>query len=197
MKTKMYLFILLFISFSHLLIGQSVKDFFIPKENNNLSNFSTKLWDVQIWYIPISVTNYKIVEANFYQGKLINKRTSYITITEKEIKVTKVEFGTNSVINYNPPTTWVKMPENNNTSIFEYKNNAEVNECTAEWTDVIINGQNKKAIKIKYQAVIDGKLYDGWNYKYYVEGIGLWKTELSNGDTSMEFINQQFDSTIK
>ena len=194
----MYLFILLFISFSHLLIGQSsVKDFFIPKENNNLSNFSTKLWDVQIWYIPISDTNYKIVEANFYQGKLINKRTSYITITEKEIKVTKVEFGTDNVINYNPSTIWVKMPENSNTSKFEYKNNAEVNECTAEWTEVIIDGQKKKAIKIKYQAVIDGQLYEGWNYKYYVEGIGLWKTELSNGTTSMEFINQQYDATIK
>jgi hypothetical protein len=198
MKIKTIFLALFFCLISLLIIGQTAKEYFIPQGNNNMSNFSSPVFNLQIWFIPISSNQYKIVEVNFLQGTIASKQTNYVIISENEIKVTKVEFGSNQEKTHNTPTTWLKLPKTGETISWYYTNINAMSKCTAEWTTVIIINESKKAIRVKLQPYEDGKLLDtGIKYDYYVEGIGFYKRELQNGKNFYEFINQQFDPSCK
>lgn len=101
-------------------------------------------------------------------------------------------------INYKPPQILLKLPKTGTVEKWKYKEpTGDYYECSAELTKVIIDGITKNAIKVYRKAFSNGKYFDWASmYEYYVEGIGLWKTQLKDG-TDWEILkDQSFDSTI-
>jgi hypothetical protein len=70
-------------------------------------------------------------------------------------------------------------------------------ECQAEFTKVLIDGTERNAIRVYEKPFLDGKYGDDMAmYYFYVDGIGLWKTQMHNGTDFMILKEQSYDSSI-
>lgn len=102
---------------------------------------------------------------------------------------------TNKKTVHNPTVTLLKVPVVGQSSSWTTNEGQAVNKCTATWTTVNVDGESKKAIKVKH--TIEG--FKSYYVEYYVKGIGLWKLEIvsENGksQTSDKFDELTYDPT--
>lgn len=187
-------------------IGQTLKDYFIPKDNKNLSKYywgdSTSLMKVQIWDKLISDSVYKIEKVIYFKESITNVIRRTVTITRNNIKVTNESYINNFLVDkgakeYNPPEIWLIMPVKGRDTSWYYTSTNATTKCTAEFTTVTINGISKKAIKVTEQPFEDGQLLDfGILNEYYVQGIGLWKSTTKDGTDFQVLRKQEFDPSL-
>lgn len=176
-------------------VGQNLKDFYIPSQSNyNKASFyspgktgeRTDMTRV-IYYTNNEDGTFDVLDAHMFQGRPTAIVTQTIKITANEIKMIKsVSTGlmeTNKKRTYEPAQTLLKMPAAGQTATWTTPGEGgdEPTKYTSSWTTVTVDGQSKKAIKVVSQ-------YTGWKSKtvlYYVEGIGLMKTDFvdENGVT--------------
>ena len=88
-------------------------------------------------------------------------------------------FETNKQKTHNPPTVLLIMPSNGESKKWSYTQiSGDLANCTTSWTTITVKGQELKAIKLE-EEVVDGF---GILIEYYVQGIGLWKTDFKGSD---------------
>jgi hypothetical protein len=203
---KLYLSLILLsiVQFSE---AQTVKDFFIPSGEINKSTFypagsQDKSMETVIWYKKLDDDNYRILEGKLSNGKATSIQTKIVGLKNNEVKLLKTistnPFTTNKEKDYSPPATYLKLPNSGNPSSWKYiDKNGATHKCTATWTKVNIEGESKKAIKVYDQYIESGSVVDfASKYKYYVEGIGLWKTQ-TNSEEDFEILDsQEYDPEV-
>lgn len=168
-------------------IGQSLKDFYIPSQSNynkasfyspNQTGGRTDMTRV-IYYVNNNDGTYDITDAHMFNGEPSAIVTQTIKFTATEVKMTKsVSTGlleTNKKRNYEPAKVLLKMPPAGQTSTWTIpgEEGDDPTKYISSWTTVTVEGVSKKAIKVTSQ-------YAGWKSKtvsYYVQGIGLMKTD--------------------
>lgn len=172
-------------------LGQSMKDFYIPQSDYNKASFyspsqtgeRTSMTRV-IYYILNDDGSYDIMDANMMEGKPTSIITQTVLITATGVKMTKSIstslLETNKQQSYEPPRVLLKMPLAGQTAtwIFQGEEGAKPTKFTSSWTTVTVDGVSKKAIKVVSQ-------YTGWASKtvtYYVQGIGMMKMEFIGED---------------
>ncbi len=174
-------------------MGQTVKDYFIPSQlNYNKASFYTpsKTGDRTemtrvIYYVPNNDGTYLNTISNMFQGQPSSISTQTLIFTATEVKMTKsvstTMLKTNQEEFYEPATTVLKMPLVGQTTNWTYTDiSGEKIKRTASWTTILVDGINKKAIKVT--SIIIGAEDFGKTIDYYVKGIGLWKTDLIGDD---------------
>lgn len=177
-------------------MGQSLKDFYIPSQSNyNKASFyspsktggRTDMTRV-IYYVSNNDGTYDITDAHIFQGQPSAIETQTVKFTATQVVMTKsVSTGlleTNKKRNYDPAQILLKIPATGQTttwSIPQDDGKTKTNYISS-WTTVKVDGVSKKAIKVTSQ-------WSSWKLKtveYYVEGIGLWKTEFIDEDGKTE-----------
>jgi hypothetical protein len=106
---------------------------------------------------------------------------------------------TNKQKTYSPAQTIFKLPAIGQKSTWTYNSpNGETTKCTAELIELKVKGENKKGIKVKKETLEDGKPID-WatSIDYYVNGIGLYKSETLNEEILDILDFQEYDSDIE
>ena len=180
---------------------QTVKDFFIPESSFNKVTFYTPDRSTgeptsmtrTIFYVK-KATSYEITDAHFFDNHASAIVTETIEITVNEIKKTKQILTnalgtTNKKTSYNPGIILLKLPPVGQSIEWTIKEGSDITKCTANWTTVTIEGNSKKAIKIKKQP----QGFTSSIIEYYVSGIGLWKVDMlsQNGKTqAMDKFNE-------
>lgn len=207
MKFRKLLLSLIFFSFVQLSEAQTVKDFFIPSGETNKSIFypagsQDRSMKTVIWYKKLDEDNYRILEGKLTNGNATSIQTKIVGLTNSQVKMLKTistnPFETIKEKDYSPPATYLKLPNSDSPSSWEYiDKNGATHKCTAIWTKVNIEGKSKKAIKVYDQYIENGSVIDfASKYKYYVEGIGLWKTQ-NNSEEDFEILDsQEYDSEV-
>lgn len=190
--------------------GQSIKEYFIPESAYNKVSFYSpgksgeRTEMSRVIYYSIKDGNYDLLDGNMMQGKPVSIITRTVQFTATEVKMiksisTNIVGETNKKKNYNPSVTLLKMPpERESISWTTTEVSGDKDKCTAVWTTVSVDGVNKKAIKLT--SIIIGAENWGKKISYYVKGIGLWKTELSNGSithTDDAFDGLDYEATTK
>ena len=185
-------------------IGQNIKDYFIPSNDFNKSTFNkpdpkTGLkteFNTIIWFVKKSDNNYELNEGKYMGSKITSIENKHVDISQNEIKVTKTiittMFVTNKEQNYSSAQVFLKLPQTNTTSKWDYTTPVgDKLKCKSEWTQVSYKGENKKAIKVTREYFEDGAIVN-WasSIEYYVEGIGLWKIQTYKGE-DMEILEKQ------
>lgn len=190
--------------------GQSIKDYFISDATHNKASFyspdktggRTNLTRT-IYYIKKGTT-YDITDVHMFNGKASSIQTMTVLFSANEVKMTNSISTTMAVTNkkqdYNPPKIIFKMPMAGQTATWSYTDFSGDNiKCTSSWTNVSIDGVQKKAIKVT--KIISGAEDWGKTIEYYVKGIGLWKTDLQSSDgttkTEDKFDGLSYDPTGK
>jgi len=169
--------------------GQTVKDFFIPSSPKNKATFYSPSktggrtgMSKTIYYVKKG-DYYEITTAPMTDGKPTAITTRTITLSNNEVKMTKsvstTMFETNKQKTHNPPTVLLIMPSNGESKKWSYTQiSGDLANCTTSWTTITVKGQELKAIKLE-EEVVDGF---GILIEYYVQGIGLWKTDFKGSD---------------
>lgn len=171
-------------------MGQNLKDYYVPNQlNYNKASFyspgkngeRTEMTRV-IYYINNENGTFDVLDSHMFQGQPSAIETQTIKFTTAEVKLVKTVstsmFETNKKTTYNPPKTLLKMPTVGQIATWTTQGEGgdKPTKYTSSWTNVTVDGQSKKAIKVVSQ-------YTGWKSKqvaYYVEGIGLMKTDFIN-----------------
>ena len=175
-------------------MGQSPKDYYIPSQSNyNKASFyspsetggRTDMTRV-IYYEKNEDGTYDNTDAHMFQGQPSAIVTQTVKFTATEVKMIKsvstTMLETNKKQTYEPARTLLKMPQTGQTATWTVpgEGGSKPTIFTSSWTTLTVNGVNKKVIKVVSQ-------YTGWKSKsvsYYVEGIGLYKTEFISEDGS-------------
>lgn len=188
--------------------AQNIKDYYIPESPKNKATFYTpsktggRTEMTRTIYYVAQGSAFDITDAKMFGGKPSAIQTMTVELSTNEVKMTKsvstTMFETNKKNTYNPARIILKMPPAGQSVTWSYVDIPGDNiKCTASWTNVTIDGTQKKAIKVVKQ--IEG--FSAKTIEYYVKGIGLWKTELQGSDgksqTSDEFDNLDYDPTAK
>lgn len=193
---------------SKLAVGQTFKNFYIPSEGNNKASFyspgkSGERTDMKrvIYYTDNGDGTFDVMDAHMFQGNPTAIVTQTIKITSTEVKLLKTTsttmFETNKKQYHDPAKTLLKIPVAGQTASWttQGERGDEPTKYTASWTTVNVDGKSKKALKVVSQ-------YTGWKSKqvmYYVEGIGLMKTDFidENGTTKPfeKFDGLSYEST--
>jgi hypothetical protein len=203
---KMYPSILFILLLSSQILGQSqetIKDYFIPVTGKNKTTLSAPKVNNDnlnmirnIFYIYKN-GSYDILTATFINDNTTGIQTMTVQFTNNEVKMTNsvstTMFETNVKKSYNPPSLILKMPLSGQKAVWETKEMSDdLQKCTAVWTQVQINGEQRKAIKVI-------KSFEGLSSvenNYYVKGIGLWKIEIEDKTSKMtqfEFMGLEYD----
>lgn len=197
---------LIFFSFVQLSEAQTVKDFFIPSGETNKSIFypagsQDKSMKTVIWYKKLDADNYRILEGKLTNNEATSIQTRVVELTNNEVKIIKTittsMFGKKEK-EYSTPATYLKLPNSGGQSSWKYiDNNGATHNCTATWTKINIDGESKRAIKVYDQYIEDGSVVDfATTYKYYVQGIGLWKIQ-TNKEEDFEILDsQEYDPEV-
>lgn len=206
MKTKINLLITVFVISYSITNGQSLKDYFIPSEDNNLSVYFLKEkgsdFKVKIRYITFSDSVFRIDRTIIFQDiNIINSVSKIVKISDNTAKILDEIFfnnltGKEDRESYDPPIIWLQMPLPGQTT--NWSDN-DLSKYKAEWTTVSLNNVQKKAIKVTKQTFKEEKLILT-SFYYYVEGIGYWKQEILNGsiESIFEILDyQEHVSSIK
>lgn len=186
--------------------NNNIKDYFLPSDGNNKSVYympDPKTGDktgvsTTNWFIKEIDGSYQVIRASFFKSSTMSIITEFINITNNEIKVFKTAsttmFETNRKKTYYPARVYLKMPKGNIKSVWEYTRTTEETDiCTSEWITVNIDGQTKKAIKVKRQLKGQPDLF---TTELYVKGIGLWKISVSNGNILKILDYQEYDPEV-
>jgi len=190
-KEKLTILLLIVIGFVSLsLKGQSIKDFYIPL-NYNKANFykpdkSGERSDFTrvIEYHNNEDGSYSIYSEFTFKGDLVSKNIERIIFTTNSVIRTKSIFnsafgGGDREQTYNPAQIILKMPAKGQTVVWSIPNEPE-SIYTASWTNIIVEGKSKRAIKVSNIV----KRWKSKTVSYYVQGIGLMNTNLvhANGE---------------
>ncbi len=188
--------------------GQTVKDYFVPAHPANKASFYVPNntgghSDISktIFYKNEGNNIYNILEDTKFDGKSTSIVEITMKLTNVDVKKTKSIttslFQKNYKESYSPPIIILKMPSVGNTVKWSSMDKGDNIKCTASWENVSKDGIQQKAIKVisEFEGLTTKEA------KYYVKGIGLWKTEHLNSDgttkTFFEFEGLYHDSTIK
>ena len=167
------IFILLF-NFSN---SQTIKDFFIPKKGLKTAVFKQdgRITDTLIYSKQDSIY-------------IINIKLENITITYK-YKITNDEViqilwqseGDGYIESENFNTVELKMPKKDSIVEWIFNDRGEYNSCKAELTEININNEIKKAIKVTYKTYLNNNIKSNikewYTIQYYVEGLGFYRRE--------------------
>lgn len=207
MKMNKLFVALSLIIITHYVSGQNIKDYFIPANDLNKSVFykpdpNTGLkteFETIIWFIKKTDSKYELNQGRYMGGKIMNIETKYVDITQNEVLVTKTIVTTMFVTNkeqiYNPSQIFLKLPQTNSISKWDYTTTAgDVLKCKSEWTQVSYKNETKKAIKVT-REYYENESVVNWatNIEYYVEGVGLWKIQTYKGEDTEILEKQEND----
>lgn len=188
---------LIYVKFMGKSMGESVKDFYIPSQSNyNKVSFYTP--DEKggrtgmtrtIYYVSKDDGTYDITDSHLFQGETSSTITQTVKFTTTEVVMTQsvstTMLETNKKQSYKSTRILLKMPATGQTTTWTVPGEEGPTIFTSSWTTLIIDGVSKKAIKVISQLT-------GWESKsvfYYVEGIGLYKTEFIENGTKTAFEN--------
>jgi stage V sporulation protein SpoVS len=126
-------------------------------------------------------------------GKVTSIVTKTLKFSANDAKMSKsvstTMMETKKQRDHNPATIVFKVPAAGKTVSWTYKTIQGDNlKCTASWTTMNIDGEERKTIKIiqEYEGLTSRSI------EYYVKGIGLYKTDLDDlGNIQTE---DKFDS---
>lgn len=187
--------------------GQSIKDYFLPKDGLNKSNYYTPNpqtggssgMETKIWFIK-KADGFEVMEAKILKGEATSIVTKTIAISNNEIKLTKTVstniLETNRQKTYSPAQTILKLPTVGQKLTWNYSSpTGETIKCTAELIDMKVKGENRKTIKVKKETLEDGKpITWATSIDYYVNGIGLYKIETLSEEILDVLDFQEYDS---
>jgi TonB family protein len=188
------------------LYGQTAKDFYLPADGANKSNFfapspktggKTSLTS-STWFIKKG-NMYDIKAAKFMNGEATSIQTQTIVFTSNEIKLLKTISTSilreTTVKTHTPPQTLLKLPATGQTASWTTKNsNTSTHKCTGELISANVRGQMRKVLKVKKEVIENGQLLD-WatTFEYYAQGIGLWTVQFHTGEIMTLLENQEID----
>ena len=218
MKKKiLFLIFFLFFFLSNKSISQSIDnyskniiDYYFPFKNNKstfvyLVNGKEKEngFKREIFYVKKKSSNgimYETVERNS-----LDSISASIIENNLEISSNQISISNSIVVNalspgeketkFNPPKILLKLPKYDKIEKWKYSEaSGETYEYTAELTRIIIDGAEKNVIKV-YKKVFSNRKFLGWAslYYYYVEGIGLWKIQETDGTDFIILKELSFD----
>lgn len=155
----------------------TVKNYFIPDAPNNKALFEGIIEKV-IFYKPLG-NKYELTSANAVGGQVTSGQTISIVITPNEVKMIKSVVSSTIQAKktkiFPQPITILKLPSANQTLSWTSKSPlGEVENCKASLVEMDVDGKKVKAIKLV-------KIPNGLKIQtieYYVEGYGLYKSEL-------------------
>lgn len=197
---RIYFIIILILLFNYS-FSQTVKDYFIPADGLKMATFKNDI-DDRITTYKYSAKDSIYIVKTALSWKMIDylKQTSHYIITNEEvIKIYwQQEFaGADKITeNLTDGIIELKLPIKDSSVEWKYKDfDKKYLICKSEFTKIKVNEDNKNAIIVTCKYISgDGKVKEeeGYIIKYYVEGIGLYKTEtfLNNGqiDSLLELI---------
>jgi len=173
--------------------AQTISEFFIPSAPNNKATLYTpsqtggRTGMTRVIYYIKKGDYFEITDAPMMDGQPSSIQTRTVTLTNNEVRMTKsvstTMFETNRQRTHNPPIVLLAMPANGQTKKWSYTQiSGDVVNCTTTWTTVNVDNQELKAIKLE-EEVVDGF---GISIEYYVQGIGLWKTDFKGSDGKVQ-----------
>lgn len=190
------------------LMAQSIQDFFIPSGEANKLVFHTP--DSQtgeesgmktiIWFKKTAFENtYEILTAKTTNGNPTSILTMVVEHDDEKVEVSKTisttMFQTNQEKSFNPPETYLMLPNENEEISWSYTDSNDSRyDCTAVWTEVEFEGQNRRAIKVTRKYIENNSVVD-WasTVELYVEGIGLWENKSYTGSPLDVFERKEYD----
>lgn len=193
-------FELLFLLLANISHSQTAKDFFFPSNGLNAAVFHqpTTSGDVmvrrKITYGSIN-GEYEISDINYFKNKEMSSSFDRLKITETEIyKLRSSITGMmgNSDKTFTPPVLLFKLPVKGKSVSWNTVIDGEKEINTAIWTTVIVDGTTKAAIKISNRY----EKFKNYENRYYVLGIGLWKSEIV-GENGKIVVTDIQDDLIK
>lgn len=188
--------------------AQTIKDFYVPASPKNKATFYSpgksgeRTGMTKTIYYVDKGSSFEITTAPMFDGNPTSIITRTVSLTSNEVKMTNsVSTGlmeTNVRRTHNPPAVLLKLPPQGQSVNWTYKQiSGDVANCKASWTTVDIEGKTLKAIKVE-EEVVDGF---GITILYYVQGIGLWKTDFKGSDGTIKpfekFDQLTYDPTAK
>jgi hypothetical protein len=181
--------------------AQKIKDFYIPASPHNKVTFQmVKIPDMRriIFYNDKGITC-EIMDIKTYLNKTTTNVQKYITFSDNEVKIIKsistTIKETNKIRTHSTQNILLKMPPQAGTVNWSYISvYGDVYNCTASWTTINIDGKDIRTIQVE-QSIIGLTTIE-----YYVEGIGLYKTDSyseSKAHAFEKFIQLDYDSNVK
>lgn len=210
MKRNVIVILLLVAMPTLLTKGQSIKDYVIPPILFNKVKFfepdqtGQKTSIARNIYYTINGDICDIMDVSLMDGNPMSIITKSVVFTDNEVRMTKSvatnPMATNKKKFYDPPSVILKMPQQGQTVTWTYTDiSGDDIKCTASWTTVKVSSKPQKAIKVKKTIV--GAENWGKTIEYYVNGIGLWKTELLGSDGKTKIFDKydglEFDPEAK
>ncbi len=186
-----------------IMIGQTLKDYYIPSGGNNKATFYTPSPKTggttgmtrTVWYIGFG-SRYEILDSKAMNGEPTSIETKFVEVTAGKVLLHKTTstglFETNKKRYFDPPLVLLKLPPSTGKSAWSYTEyGGDSYKCTSVFTTVTYNGVSTKAIKLVRKAEF------GTYTDYYVYGVGFWssKIETASGESmvSDKFKSLSFD----
>ena len=144
---------------------------------------------------PTVSETYIITDISRYGDQIMSTEKYTVQFTASEVQVVSSTvtnaLETNSVFKYDHPITMLKLPHVGQRVAWTYTDRTNNSfKCMSEWMTIPIDGAVKKAIKVTVSTADEAN--EAKTVLYYVEGVGLWKTE-SVSTTGAKEVKDQFD----
>jgi hypothetical protein len=188
--------------------AQTIKDFFVPATPKNKATFYTPDKSGKrtgmtktIFYVDKG-SSFEITTAPMFNGNPSSIITRTVSFTSNEVIMTSsVSTGlmeTNVRRTHNPPAALLKLPPQGQSVNWSYKQiSGDVLKCIASWITLNVDGKEFRTIKVEQE--IEG--LGAKTIEYYVQGIGLYKTDLKGSDGKVQafetFDQLSYEQTAK
>lgn len=141
-------------------------------------------------------TTYEITDVMMYSGNPTAISTMTVTFNGNEVAMTKSVTTnireTNKQRIHNPATILFKLPPAEGTVSWSSDDTVgDKIKYTASWTVTNVDGKELKTIMVEKEVEGFGHV----SIEYYVQGIGLYKTDLKSSDGKLQAF-ESFDELI-
>lgn len=168
------------------LSGQTIADFYIPKDKNK-ATFSGGKDNLPIAIIKYKKNQdtYRLTRTSLMNGNLVSEEVKDIIITDDEVRLKSVSIK-NKIIgtkakDFNPVVVVLKLPSKTTKTQWSYTDeNNDEHKCTSEFTTLKYENTNVSAIKLT--DAIQSKGVNITTIEYYLKDVGLFKINTAKGE---------------
>lgn len=168
------------------LSGQTIADFYIPKDKNK-ATFSGGKDNLPFDIVKYKKTQdtYRLTKTSLMNGSPVSEEVKEIVIADNEVRLKSISIinkiiGTKSK-DFNPFIVVLKFPSKTSKTQWSYQDeNNDEHKCTSEFTTLKYNNATVSAIKLTNS--IQAKSGNVTTVEYYVKDVGLFKINTLKGE---------------
>ena len=188
---------------------KSILDYYFPETNNKstftyLSNGKQIEMQKVIWFIKDNSNTFETLEKNTINGNIGSIVRNVFRINKNKLEIVKTISNSalspgQKIINHNPPEVFLELPQNGKITKWKYESSTgDIYECEAKMINLNVYEEDKVAIVVHKKLISNGKYHPEFStFEYYVEGLGLLKTQNKDNIDSMILLEQTYDESVQ